>query len=300
LKFKVKDYFPTEIHDFTDYEIKIDDNDRNDVAFYVKVTGSTLSGWATTWVYQNIDLKPDDGCDVVITDAFLVINPSYYNCAGKLSKAYASIGTADFDKEIKSSEFTNLTEGKWGDYKASMYTFLPAGTYALGVTLHPEYNTPIGVATAVIDAGMIEFRYFHTKLSLSASPTQVKRGESVTFSGSFTKKDAAVPNAMIYIKGKAPDGTEQTLLSTTTGSDGKYSINWAVPTDIKTGTWTVWAESSISASPPVTVYSKPITLNLTEKEGAPPAPPTIPWEYIALGALVLGAIGIGAALGRRE
>jgi len=301
---KTKDGTP--LGDFTNYEMIIDNNDRNDIAFYTKVVnGSLVPIWGTQYWYQNLTIKPDDGCDVVITDAFLVMKPSAYN-EGNVKKweAWAVIGQKDMSSEIASQEFTNLVEDVWGDYKVTLNQFLFAGDYALGVALKTEVNTYLqGVpATATLDGGFIEFRYFHTHLGLVLDKTTVKTGQTVKLSGVFTKKDISVPNAMVYIKAKDPSGNVQTIASPITDSTGYYSYNWYIPTDIKTGTWTLWAEASTTASPQqVKIYSHPILLQASETEVTQQPPPTefkIPWEYIAIGALVLGAIGVGAALKR--
>jgi hypothetical protein len=253
--------------------------------------------------YQNLTIKPDDGCDVVITDAFLVMKPSAYNEISKEWHSWAVIGQKDMSSEIASKEFTNLVEDAWGDYRVTLNQFLFAGDYALGVALQTKVlGNGVQVATAVLDGGFIEFRYFHTHLGLVLDKTTVKTGQTVKLSGVFTKKDISVPNAMVYIKAKDPSGNVQTIASPITDSTGYYSYNWYIPTDIKTGTWTLWAEASTTASPQeVKIYSHPILLQASETEVTQQPPPTefkIPWEYIAIGALVLGAIGVGAALKR--
>jgi hypothetical protein len=289
--------------DFTDYEMIIDNNDRNDIAFYTKTNPVTGYAFVTMYWYQNLTIKPDDGCDVVITDAFLVMKPSAYWETSKKWQAWAVIGQKDMSSELASQEFTNLVEDAWGDYKVTLNQFLFNGDYALGVALKTEvWGNGIQYATAVLDAGFIEFRYFHAHLGLVLDKTTVKTGQTVKLSGVFTKKDISVPNAMVYIKAKDPSGNVQTIASPITDSTGYYSYNWYIPTNIKTGTWTLWAEASTTASPQeVKIYSHPILLQASETEVTQQPPPTefkIPWEYIAIGALVLGGIAVGAALKR--
>jgi len=291
--------------DFSNYEMIIDNNDRNDIAFWTRVANVSpvIPVWVTMYWYQNLTIKPDDGCDVVITDAFLVMKPSAYNEISKEWHSWAVIGQKDMSSEIASKEFTNLVEDAWGDYRVTLNQFLFAGDYALGVALQTKVlGNGVQVATAVLDGGFIEFRYFHAHLGLVLDKTTVKTGQTVKLSGVFTKKDISVPNAMVYIKAKDPSGNVQTIASPITDSTGYYSYNWYIPTDIKTGTWTLWAEASTSASPQeVKIYSHPILLQASETEVTQQPPPTefkIPWEYIAIGALVLGGIAVGAALKR--
>jgi len=296
LVWKEKDWGGTsrEAAKTTEYTITIDGQTRSDVGVYAKVQSYGGLGWITGWWYQNLDLIPADGCDVVITKAFSGFNPSWYNMGSKLARAFAFIGTKDVGQELVSVEVTNLAEGVWQDYSADMYQFLPAGTYALGFAFHTEgISAPYVTGTAVLKGGYFEFRYFHVKLTLSADKTSASRGETVTFTGNLTKKDAAVGGSTVTLKAKDPSGTETTLGTGTTNVNGFYTIKWTIPSDAMVGKWTIWAEATIAASPQqVKIRSRPISFGM--------GVPTFSWKYVAIGAAVIIAGGTALYLVSRK
>jgi len=255
-----------------------------------------VAGGAEVWYYQNVPLKPADGCDVVVTEAYALTKRTVG--AGTLGEASdASVGVAEPDfpngaaSEIISQHIP--VELDWGDRVAKLDKFLFAGNYALFVWVKG------GTTTGWVEdrAAFLEFRYYHVKLTMTPSKTTIPLGDTVTFSGKLTVKDSVPPSTTVTIYGqKAGESTSRVLAMTSTSSTtGEYSCSWK-PTSTDVGNWTVHAEATVSGSGPVTIASRPVTLNATTAPAAAP----FPWTLVAAAAGGIGVIAIAVALAKRK
>lgn len=287
---KWKEGYGTVGQEETNHELHVDCERRSDVAWHVWA-GAASS--ATYYWYQNVALKPADGCDVVITRAYVITRSSYgWGTKGANPGAWLVIGEPNMEEEIASAEVSG-GQTDWADQEGDLAQFLFAGDYALGVALRAQCTS----GWHDIDGAFVEFRYAHAKLTLKAEPESAGRGETITLSGNLKVKDEAEWGRTIYLKALDPDGTEHSLGSTMTDARGDYSLDWEVPADAKFGTWTIWAETSgIYFSPrEAVIYSRPLAVGV----GVYPEKP-FPWGLVALGAGAAATAVVLFLLARRR
>lgn len=85
----------------------------------------------------------------------------------------------------------------------------------------------------------------HTTLVLNPIPRTLEQGDHLTFSGKLFASDdkTPLPNSSIFIEYDSPYNCVRILTSTTTDSNGNFSVVWtAVPKGISGGTYNLFAK----------------------------------------------------------
>ncbi|MDE1829711.1 MAG: hypothetical protein KGI25_05265 [Thaumarchaeota archaeon] len=85
----------------------------------------------------------------------------------------------------------------------------------------------------------------HTTLVLDPIPRTLVQGDLVTFSGKLFTSDDKTPlqDRLVFIQYDNPYDCTRTLASTTTDSNGDYSVSWtAKPKGISWGTYNLFAK----------------------------------------------------------
>jgi len=86
-------------------------------------------------------------------------------------------------------------------------------------------------------------------LTVTVDKAEYMRGETVHISGSLMDGANPLPNKQVALSIQPPSGDAYSLPAATTGADGKFAADWAVPAAAVSGTYNLAASAmGVSAS----------------------------------------------------
>ncbi len=166
-------------------------------------------------------------------DINIPLDETGYTVSGKVTSG--GVGLTGVKVTLAGANTLSAVTAATGSYSfpdvtGGSYTLTPA---LAGYSFGPS-SIPVTVNNESVSVSDI-IATFNSNPAVAQTPLTVKPGDTVTQSGTgFT------PNSTATLHFSKPDGTELTPLSQAIGSDGMFSINYTIPTDQASGTYTWW------------------------------------------------------------